>query len=96
MKYLTVTIISLLLASSAAAHSGRTDAYGGHNCSQKSKEKGLCTGYHYHSQQAKLSGTNVGTSESSDGSASSTGTDLKTFPIGNTKSKSKVTAAVSK
>lgn len=32
----------------AIAHSGRTDANGGHNCSQKSKDKGLCTGYHYH------------------------------------------------
>jgi hypothetical protein len=29
-------------------HSGRTDAYGGHNCSQKSINKGLCSGYHYH------------------------------------------------
>lgn len=29
-------------------HSGRTDANGGHNCSQKSQEKGLCSGYHYH------------------------------------------------
>jgi hypothetical protein len=29
-------------------HSGRTDAYGGHNCSDASKRKGLCSGYHYH------------------------------------------------
>lgn len=29
-------------------HSGRLDKCGGHNCSQKSKDKGLCTGYHYH------------------------------------------------
>ena len=29
-------------------HSGRTDANGGHNCSDKSKRKGLCSGYHYH------------------------------------------------
>mgnify|MGYP005644718713 CR=1 FL=1 len=28
--------------------SGRTDANGGHNCSDKSKRKGLCSGYHYH------------------------------------------------
>jgi hypothetical protein len=36
------------LASYSFAHSGRTDSSGGHNCSQKSKDKGLCTGYHYH------------------------------------------------
>ena len=29
-------------------HSGRTDSRGGHNCSEASKRKGLCTGYHYH------------------------------------------------
>ena len=29
-------------------HSGRTDSSGGHNCSAKSKRKGLCSGYHYH------------------------------------------------
>ena len=29
-------------------HSGRTDSSGGHNCSQKSIDKGLCYGYHYH------------------------------------------------
>tara|TARA_R110000772_G_scaffold189674_2_gene300637 strand:- start:1470 stop:1748 length:279 start_codon:yes stop_codon:yes gene_type:complete len=36
------------LASNTLAHSGRTDASGGHNCSQKSINKGLCSGYHYH------------------------------------------------
>lgn len=30
------------------SHSGRTDGRGGHNCSAKSRAKGLCTGYHYH------------------------------------------------
>jgi len=30
------------------AHSGRTDSSGGHNCSEKSKAKGLCSGYHSH------------------------------------------------
>jgi len=29
-------------------HSGRTDSSGGHNCSDSSKRKGLCSGYHYH------------------------------------------------
>ncbi|ACA40059.1 copper amine oxidase N-terminal domain-containing protein [Lysinibacillus sphaericus] len=32
----------------ADAHPGRLDSNGGHNCSDKSKAKGLCTGYHYH------------------------------------------------
>ncbi|WP_232016610.1 YHYH domain-containing protein [Paenibacillus baekrokdamisoli] len=36
------------MASVASAHSGRTDKHGGHKCSEKSKKKGLCTGYHYH------------------------------------------------
>lgn len=30
------------------AHGGRTDTSGGHKCSEKSQQKGLCTGYHYH------------------------------------------------
>ncbi|MFV8817126.1 YHYH domain-containing protein [Haliea sp. E17] len=30
------------------SHGGGLDSRGGHNCSAKSKEKGLCTGYHYH------------------------------------------------
>ncbi len=43
-------ILFLLFAVSIACypHSGRTDSSGGHNCSAKSKSKGLCTGYHYH------------------------------------------------
>lgn len=40
--------IFLLTISHASAHSGRTDKNGGHNCSEASKKKGLCTGYHYH------------------------------------------------
>lgn len=32
----------------AIGHSGGLDSRGGHNCSDKSKRKGLCTGYHYH------------------------------------------------
>jgi len=39
---------AFVLSSQAFAHSGRTDANGGHNCSQKSIDKGLCYGYHYH------------------------------------------------
>jgi len=29
-------------------HSGGTDSNGGHNCSDASIRKGLCSGYHYH------------------------------------------------
>jgi hypothetical protein len=47
------------------AHSGRTDANGGHNCSEKSKAKGLCTGYHSH---------NGGSSGGSSSGGSSSGT----------------------
>ncbi|MGE7021218.1 copper amine oxidase N-terminal domain-containing protein [Solibacillus cecembensis] len=47
---LFIAMLSLLLSPSliADAHSGRTDSKGGHNCSDKSIAKGLCTGYHYH------------------------------------------------
>ena len=51
MKQLITAALMLVVASLASyssAHSGRTDAYGGHNCSQKSINKGLCSGYHYH------------------------------------------------
>ncbi|MCA0993494.1 YHYH domain-containing protein [Pseudalkalibacillus hwajinpoensis] len=50
---------------SAFAHSGRTDSSGGHNCSQKSIDKGLCTGYHNHNSG------NSGSSSSSSNSSSS-------------------------
>lgn len=48
-KILALVSIFLLTLSQANAHSGRTDKNGGHNCSEASKKKGLCTGYHYHS-----------------------------------------------
>lgn len=51
MKHLITVALMLVVASLASyssAHSGRTDANGGHNCSQKSINKGLCSGYHYH------------------------------------------------
>lgn len=41
-------IVAFLFGTEAYAHSGRTDSSGGHNCSDSSKAKGLCTGYHYH------------------------------------------------
>lgn len=41
-------VAGVVMSSGVYAHSGGTDRNGGHNCSQASKEKGLCTGYHYH------------------------------------------------
>jgi len=65
----TIGVIALLLcfifASAVQAHPGRTDSSGGHNCSDASKAKGLCTGYHYH---------NGGGSSSSGSSSSGTST----------------------
>lgn len=48
------------------AHSGGTDSSGGHNCSEKSKAKGLCSGYHYHNGGGDTS------SDTSTGGGSST------------------------
>ncbi|MFC0187121.1 YHYH domain-containing protein [Fictibacillus aquaticus] len=50
-KFITSSIVFFIilgLASEASAHPGRLDGNGGHNCSEKSISKGLCTGYHYH------------------------------------------------
>jgi hypothetical protein len=48
-KILMALFVILFSTSSMTyAHSGRTDSSGGHNCSQKSINKGLCSGYHYH------------------------------------------------
>lgn len=49
---LFITMLALFMATSltADAHPGRLDSNGGHNCSDKSKEKGLCSGYHYHNK----------------------------------------------
>jgi len=49
MKKLIISALAIFVISSPAfSHSGRTDKNGGHNCSQKSIDKGLCTAYHYH------------------------------------------------
>lgn len=45
---LVLLVLFFAFTSTVGAHSGRTDSSGGHNCSEKSKAKGLCTGYHYH------------------------------------------------
>jgi hypothetical protein len=53
MKKIVISALAILVISSQAyAHSGRTDKNGGHNCSQKSIDKGLCTAYHYHNGKA--------------------------------------------
>ena len=53
MKKVTMLLVlAAVMSVSVSAHSGRTDSKGGHNCSQASKDKGLCTGYHYHNGTA--------------------------------------------
>lgn len=42
-----ITLLFIPL-SSVTAHPGKLDSNGGHNCSDASKKKGLCSGYHYH------------------------------------------------
>jgi len=49
-KILLAFIFVMSLNATSYAHSGRTDANGGHNCSLKSQQKGLCSGYHYHNK----------------------------------------------
>lgn len=48
MNKIILVLTVLLISAPSFGHSGRTDSNGGHNCSQKSIDKGLCTGYHYH------------------------------------------------
>lgn len=72
---LTLVISIGLIGSSTivSAHSGRTDSSGGHNCSQKSISKGLCSGYHYHNGGNKSSSS----ASSSSSSYSTPKPDLK-------------------
>jgi hypothetical protein len=52
MKKVLIGLVAIvIITSQVSAHSGRTDKNGGHKCSQKSIDKGLCDGYHYHSKQ---------------------------------------------
>lgn len=78
MKKISIMVLALFMAFSplAHAHSGRTDSNGGHNCSDKSKAKGLCSGYHYH---------NGGNSSGSGSSGSSSTTSSKKTTNSNTK-----------
>ncbi|MCL6572683.1 MAG: YHYH domain-containing protein [Bacillus sp. (in: Bacteria)] len=52
-------LFTLVFGTFVSAHSGRTDSSGGHNCSDKSKAKGLCTGYHSHNGGETPSGGSV-------------------------------------
>ncbi|WHY85635.1 YHYH domain-containing protein [Neobacillus novalis] len=70
-------MFTLVLGSSVDAHSGRTDSNGGHNCSEKSKVKGLCTGYHYHNGGSSSGGSSTGGSSTK---ASSSGGSTQTVP----------------
>lgn len=72
ISLVTLILLLSLPSSLALAHSGRTDSNGGHNCSEASKAKGLCSGYHYHN------GGNSSSGSSSSGSGSSSGTGSKT------------------
>lgn len=68
ISVLTIFVLIVISSSFAEAHSGRTDSSGGHNCSQKSISKGLCSGYHYHnggSSSAKSSSSSSKISSSS-------------------------------
>jgi hypothetical protein len=51
-KRLLISLVLTLCCTNAFAHSGRTDSNGGHNCSQTSIDKGLCSGYHYHNGES--------------------------------------------
>ncbi|KKK39976.1 hypothetical protein WQ57_01510 [Mesobacillus campisalis] len=59
-------LFTFVFGTASFAHSGGKDANGGHNCSEKSKAKGLCTGYHYHNG----GGTSDSGGSSSGGSSS--------------------------
>jgi len=72
MKLLSLLFIStLIFTTQAYSHSGRTDSSGGHNCSQKSIDKGLCSGYHYHGGKLHDTNHNVVSRAHSDNMAAS-------------------------
>lgn len=61
-KFLVLLLLFTSTSNIVYAHSGRTDGSGGHNCSDKSIAKGLCTGYHYHNGGGASSGSSSSTS----------------------------------
>lgn len=84
IQFLTVLTLSIaLFVPTSAAHSGRTDGSGGHNCSQKSINKGLCTGYHYHSGSSAKSSSSSSTSKSTTTTkkSSSSSSSAKTITV---------------
>ncbi|WP_217595811.1 copper amine oxidase N-terminal domain-containing protein [Cohnella sp. GbtcB17] len=92
MKKVLVFVLLLIMVvpSAALAHSGRTDSNGGHNCSAKSKAKGLCSGYHYHNGGGSSSSSSDSSSSSSSSSHSSNGTSTSAKSgVKSTSSKSK-------
>jgi len=72
-----VMMLFMVVSSSALAHSGRTDSKGGHNCSEKSIQKGLCTGYHYHNDGKTSSSTKSSNTQSKVTSSSKTTSSSK-------------------
>jgi len=64
------------VVSTASAYPGRTDKNGGHNCSQASKDKGLCDGYHYHNGTG-----DTGSGESKSNSGTKVETDVGTDDV---------------
>ncbi|MCQ6563489.1 YHYH domain-containing protein [Paenibacillus mendelii] len=74
----TIIVVFMLIPLQAYAHSGRTDSSGGHNCSEKSQRKGLCTGYHYHNGgSAGSSNVSLSTSSNSENTNSYKSTKVK-------------------
>ncbi|MCY8938518.1 YHYH domain-containing protein [Peribacillus frigoritolerans] len=53
--------LTFLFGTITYAHPGRTDSSGGHNCSEKSIAKGLCSGYHNHNGGDTSSGVGAST-----------------------------------
>lgn len=78
-------ILITTFSQSAYAHSGRTDANGGHNCSASSKAKGLCTGYHYHNGGASSGSSSSSTSSSGSTSNVKPAAPVETIPSGHIK-----------
>lgn len=48
---IAILLTAPLLSQFSSAHPGRLDKHGGHNCSEKSVSKGLCTEYHFHPER---------------------------------------------
>ena len=54
-----ILLFLLVVSTMLYPHSGRTDSSGGHNCSTKSRSKGLCSDYHYHNGGSAVSSKKV-------------------------------------